>query len=100
MSREPDSVMTLNNILQRQGRTNALLWKETSQGPAHGPTWIVSAMIDEVEYGYGKQPRKMEARQEAALKVITLTDELRLRRLMVIDDLVGSSGPRAGRNDR
>ncbi|CAE6469200.1 unnamed protein product [Rhizoctonia solani] len=45
--------MTLNNILQRQGRTSALLWKETSVGPAHDPTWTVTALIDRVEYGYG-----------------------------------------------
>ncbi|CEL53812.1 hypothetical protein RSOLAG1IB_06593 [Rhizoctonia solani AG-1 IB] len=82
MSRQPDPVMTLNNILQRQGRTNALLWKETSAGPAHDPTWTVTAFIDRVEYGYGICTRKMDARQEAARKalealmLVEMTDRL------------------------
>ncbi|KAG8732217.1 hypothetical protein FRC11_015006 [Ceratobasidium sp. 423] len=62
--------MTLNNILQRQGRTSALIWKETSAGPAHDPTWTVAALIDRVEYGYGICARKMDARQEAARKAL------------------------------
>ncbi|KAJ1301538.1 hypothetical protein OPQ81_008786 [Rhizoctonia solani] len=72
MSREPDPVMTLNNILQRQGRTNSLLWKESSAGPAHHPTWTVTAFIDRVEYGYGVCTRKMDARQEAARKALDI----------------------------
>ncbi|CUA76296.1 hypothetical protein RSOLAG22IIIB_06203 [Rhizoctonia solani] len=70
MSRPPDPVMTLNNILQRQGRTSALLWRESSDGPAHDPTWTVTAFIDRVEYGYGVCARKMDARQEAARKAL------------------------------
>ncbi|CAE7225119.1 unnamed protein product [Rhizoctonia solani] len=72
MARQPDPVMALNNRLQRQGKTSSLLWKETSAGPAHDPTWTVAAFIDRVEYGYGECTRKMDARQEAARKVISL----------------------------
>ncbi|KAH7334460.1 hypothetical protein B0J17DRAFT_673430 [Rhizoctonia solani] len=54
--------MTLNNVLQRQGKTSSLLWKESSMGPAHDPKWTVVAFIDQVEYGYGIRAVSLSAK--------------------------------------
>ncbi|KAH7334480.1 hypothetical protein B0J17DRAFT_673507 [Rhizoctonia solani] len=74
-----DFVMRLNNLLQAQGKLNTLTWKESAEGPAHGPEWTITAYIDNQEFGYGTHRTKQGARHEAArmtLENLAMLDRL------------------------
>jgi dsRNA-specific ribonuclease len=61
-----NSVMRLNNLLQKLNKHGQMRWVDRSEGPQNNLTWRTQLLIEEVEYSRGEGRTKQEARDKAA----------------------------------
>ncbi|KAI0348141.1 hypothetical protein BDW22DRAFT_1424354 [Trametopsis cervina] len=64
------ATVALNNHLQSTDRLAALVWAESTSGPAHAPVWTVVCKIDNVEMGSGTGAQKHVAKDAAAAQAL------------------------------